>query len=336
MVPEDDEKIVVETLTAYLNGVALEALVHGMYTSLVGVTLWYILFNPTIRLSKSHTSRMSISAVLMYFFTTLNLAIRWSWMRFPLVFSRIDAQNSTAYYTFGNVDDLTLWAISGAATGANILIADSILVFVWGRRWPIVVLPILLTVGDTASDVLFIYHNATDKYSLDGAIWGPAVKWGVIFYSMSLATTVYCTALIIFRILAHRKQYWSVIEMVVESAMMYALALVVFIGFLATDDVGGFYPKALLDTIAGIAPTLIVVRVVSGQARSDGSWQTKETSSSLHFESSLCTVTAVEDVIGLEKIRWFISGLLAGTRLRIGDRRLAWKEWCCHALEAVP
>ncbi|KAK0241292.1 hypothetical protein EDD85DRAFT_394968 [Armillaria nabsnona] len=299
MVPEDDEKVVVETLTAYLNGVALEALVHGMYTSLVGVTLWYIFFNPTIRLSKSHISRMSISVVLMYLFTTLNLGIRWSWMRSPLVFSRKDVQNGTAYYTFGNADDTTLWAIWGAATGANILIADSILTWrcwvVWGRRWPIVVLPILLTVSGIANDVLFIYHNATDKYSLDGAIWGPAVKWGVIFYSMSLATTVYCTALIIFRILAHREQYWSVIEMVVESAVMYSLALVIFIGFLATDDVGGFYPKALLDTIAGIAPTLIVVRVASGQARSDESWQTKETSSSLHFESSVCTVTATED-----------------------------------------
>ncbi len=85
-------------------------------------------FNPTIRLSKSHTSKMSISVVLMYLFTTLNLGIRWSWMRSPLVFSRKDVQNGTAYYTFGNADDTTLWAISGAATGANILIADSILV----------------------------------------------------------------------------------------------------------------------------------------------------------------------------------------------------------------
>ncbi|KAK0212407.1 hypothetical protein DFS33DRAFT_24443 [Desarmillaria ectypa] len=42
MASTDDEKVVVETLTAYLNGLALEALVHGMYTSLVGVTLWYI------------------------------------------------------------------------------------------------------------------------------------------------------------------------------------------------------------------------------------------------------------------------------------------------------
>lgn len=83
--------------------------------------------------------------------------------------------------------------------------------------------------------------------------------------------------------------------MVVESAAMYSLALVVFIGSLATDDIGGFYPKALLDTVAGIAPTLIVVRVVSGQARSDESWQIKETSSSLHFESSVCTVTVAED-----------------------------------------
>ncbi|KAK0212410.1 hypothetical protein DFS33DRAFT_1376903 [Desarmillaria ectypa] len=299
MASTDDEKVVVETLTAYLNGLALEALVHGMYTSLVGVTLWYIFINPTTRLPKSHTSTMSISVVLMYLFTTLNLGIRWSWMRPPLVFYRRDAQNGTTYYTFGNADDTTLWAISGAATGANILIADSILIWrcwvVWGRRWPMVVLPILLTVSGTAFDVLFIYHNAMDKYSSDGAIWGSAVKWGVIFYSMSLATTVYCTALIIFRILAHREQYWSIIEMVVESAVMYALTLVVFIGFLATDDVGGFYPKALLDTIAGIAPTLIVVRVASGQARSDESWQTKEVSSSLHFEPSVCTVTAMEE-----------------------------------------
>ncbi|KAK0486267.1 hypothetical protein IW261DRAFT_789516 [Armillaria novae-zelandiae] len=139
-------KVVVETLTTYLNGVALEALVHGMYTfscrSHPLVHLYamnkpqyptqsltpMVVFNPTIRLSKSHTSRMSISVVLMYLFTTLNLGIRWSWMRSPLVFSRRDAQNGTAYYTFGNADDTTLWAISGAATGANILIADAILV----------------------------------------------------------------------------------------------------------------------------------------------------------------------------------------------------------------
>ncbi|KAK0459141.1 uncharacterized protein EV420DRAFT_305096 [Desarmillaria tabescens] len=301
MASADDEKVVVETLTAYLNGLALEALVHGMYTALFGVTLWYIFVNPTIRVPKSHTSMMLIPVVLMYLFTTLNLGIRWSWMRPPLVFSQRDMQTGTLFYTFGNADDTTLWAISGAATGANILVADSILTWrcwvVWGRRWPMVVLPILLTVSGTAFDGLFIYHNATDKYSSDGAIWGPAVKWGVIFYSMSLATMVYCTALIIFRILAHREQYWSVIEVVVESAVMYALALVVFIGFLATDDVGGFYPKALLDTVAGIAPTLIVVRVALGQARSDESWQTKETSSSLHFESSVCTVTAMEEAV---------------------------------------
>ncbi|KAG7449816.1 uncharacterized protein BT62DRAFT_608330 [Guyanagaster necrorhizus] len=287
MVSADDEKIVIETLTAYLNGLVLEALVH--------------VINPTIRLPKGHISRMSIPITLMYLFTTLNLGIRWSWTRSPLVFSRKDVQNETTYYTFGNGNATTLWAISGAATGVSILIADSILIWrcwiVWGRRWPFVILPILLTVSGTALDVLFIYHNATDKYSSDGTIWGSAVEWGIIFYSMSLGTTIYCTALIIFRILAYREQYWSVIEMVVESAVLYALALVVFIGFLATDDANGLYPKALLDTVAGIAPTLIVVRVASGQARSDESWQPKETSSSLRFESSLCTVTAVEEEV---------------------------------------
>ncbi|KAK0459143.1 uncharacterized protein EV420DRAFT_1538556 [Desarmillaria tabescens] len=69
-----------QTLMTHLNGLALDALVHGTYTALVGVTLssWYIFINPTIRQPKSHTNTMPIPVVLMYLFAALNLGIQWS------------------------------------------------------------------------------------------------------------------------------------------------------------------------------------------------------------------------------------------------------------------
>lgn len=71
---------------------------------------------------------------------------------------------------------------------------------------------------------------------------------------MSLATTLYCTTLIVFRIwqigrIDALKTYHRVIEIIVESAALYAVALIVFLVFFARDDLNTGYPQAVLYSI---------------------------------------------------------------------------------------
>ncbi len=88
------------------------------------------------------------------------------------------------------------------------------------------------------------------------------------------------------------RSYRGVIEIVIESAALYAVSLIIFLAFFIRDDPRSVYPQAILNTVTvsivflinfgvfltdvsqGIAPTLIVARVASGRARPDESWAT--------------------------------------------------------------
>ncbi|PBK82700.1 hypothetical protein ARMGADRAFT_1019553 [Armillaria gallica] len=57
--------------------------------------------------------------------------------------------------------------------------------------------------------------------------------------------------------------YFNVIEMLVESSALYVGVLVIFIVFEATNSPYSRYPQAVSDFGQGIAPALILLRVVS-------------------------------------------------------------------------
>ncbi|KAF8897956.1 hypothetical protein CPB85DRAFT_192388 [Mucidula mucida] len=254
--------VVIDLLSAYLNGVILEALTHGIYTAVVSITLWRTFLHPAIPMTRSQALTMGLPVVFMFALATLNLAVRWSWTSSPIMLLR--RSGGTGYYAFGFRDNTVLWAISGAATGINVFIADCVLIWrcwvIWGQEWIWVALPAILTFCGTVFDGFFVYHIATDKYSTDQKIWGKGVNWGILYYSTSLATTAYCTMFIVYRILRHRtgrfgSSYNGVIEILVESAALYMVVLIIFLPFLAQDDSSSFYPKALLDTVTTVLCT---------------------------------------------------------------------------------
>ncbi|PBK60803.1 hypothetical protein ARMSODRAFT_1026240 [Armillaria solidipes] len=93
---------------------------------------------------------------------------------------------------------------------------------------------------------------------------------------MSLITTVLSTCLIVFRIVKMEggasspvllRSYRGIIEIVIESAALYMLTLIIFLAFFIHDNARSAYPQAILNIVTGVAPTLIVLRVASGQAR---------------------------------------------------------------------
>ncbi|SJL13682.1 uncharacterized protein ARMOST_17130 [Armillaria ostoyae] len=100
----------------------------------------------------------------------------------------------------------------------------------------------------------------------------------VLCSSFALATTLWCTLLIIYRIVdtvarSRLGAYYHVIEILVESSALYAISLILFVAFYARNDATMYYFDVLSAITRGIAPTFLVGRVAAGHARPDESWQ---------------------------------------------------------------
>ncbi|PBK93479.1 hypothetical protein ARMGADRAFT_1030107 [Armillaria gallica] len=102
----------------------------------------------------------------------------------------------------------------------------------------------------------------------------------IIYSSSILATTLWCTVLIIYRIVtvaqAGRgalRAYHHVIEVFIESSALYSITLIIYIGLYSCDNWTETYITVVAASARGIAPTLLVGRVAAGHARPDDSWQ---------------------------------------------------------------
>ncbi|PBK92583.1 hypothetical protein ARMGADRAFT_1165670 [Armillaria gallica] len=114
----------------------------------------------------------------------------------------------------------------------------------------------------------------------------------VLYGAFILVTTLWCNLMIIFRILSVGrasigsggvfKVYRHVIEILVESATLYAIFLLLDIVFVACLNTAWNYADLVAAFARGVAPTLLIGRVAAGQARPDDSWE-GSVMSSLHF-----------------------------------------------------
>ncbi|PBK62449.1 hypothetical protein ARMSODRAFT_980719 [Armillaria solidipes] len=121
------------------------------------------------------------------------------------------------------------------------------------------------------------------------------VSWSLLYSSLILATLLWCTILIIYRILrvggavGRIHVYQRVIEMLVESASLYSAVIVVLLVFEVRNALAAVYLQEFAIAMRGIMPTILVGRVAAGHARPDDSWSQSAPRSSLRFgnQSSL-------------------------------------------------
>lgn len=192
----------------------------------------------------------------------------------------------------------TLTFVRGIPAGIATILADSAMIWrcwvVWGHRWIIVLIPILCTIAEGVFKILVLYYANVQISNLnDETPEGSRLDWTLIYVSCTLATTLLCTLLIVYRILtvsgakhggAGTQAYRGVVEVIVESASLYTVSLIIDMIFTARKSSGGSYSDVFASTMRGVAPTLIVARVASGHARPDDSWN-GSVMSSLHFGS---------------------------------------------------
>ncbi len=80
-------------------------------------------------------------------------------------------------------------------------------------------------------------HSFTDEISKSSEFAGE-IDWSLIYILMTLATTVICTILILYRIirLAHRVSLFrSIISTLAESSAMYSLVLIVYLALVVKN-----------------------------------------------------------------------------------------------------
>ncbi|SJL12935.1 uncharacterized protein ARMOST_16369 [Armillaria ostoyae] len=274
-------------LDAQLNIGILYALLYGIYTGILAVTLWNIFVTKCWPIRRA----VVIVIILLHALITINVAASWSYMHFAFI---KNGQNFWSVYLVLEDTDATTWLMDIASSISTIL-ADLYIIWccwiVWGRRWLVVLLPIFSLVSAIVS------RTTTEYYSYINAPT-PAAKVSFLLYiSFILATTLYCTLLIIYRIVTvtgvrrgtagRLGVFRHFIEVLVESSALYTISLILDLAFTIHDPYGlaSYYVDVIASIAKGVAPTLLVGRAAAGHTLprddSDGS-----TVSSLHFQTT--------------------------------------------------
>lgn len=113
--------------------------------------------------------------------------------------------------------------------------------------------------------ILGVVYQIDPNSGLATSHFNKFAKFSMIYFVLSLCSTAICTLAIIYRILAVSKEsgfsligpYRKVLEIIVESAALYTVALIVYLPLLVRADFSDGYPQALLISITVSVPTCL-------------------------------------------------------------------------------
>ncbi|KAK0488144.1 hypothetical protein EDD18DRAFT_644796 [Armillaria luteobubalina] len=275
-----------------LNRVILAALLYGIYTGIVAVTLWAVASrNPDQDYRRPHFLVFII--LLLYIMAIFDIYYEWAGDVLHFI---TKGTNFWDGYNSALAPPIQLTSDISAILSTNL--ADATLIWrcwiVWDRSWRVVLVPIACTIMATVSRGIVTYYTTFAPITSipPQAIYlENIVNWAVLYSSVILATLLWCTIFIVYRILrvggaaAMKGVYRRVIEMLVESALLYSAVIVVLLVFEVRNQGAAAYVEELAIAMRSIAPTILVGRVAAGHARPDDSWSQSTTSSSFRFRS---------------------------------------------------
>ncbi|PBK73564.1 hypothetical protein ARMSODRAFT_639098 [Armillaria solidipes] len=203
-----------------LNSTILYALLHGVYTGILAVTLWNISTNKCWPIRRA----LIVIIIVLYALTTINFAATWSYIQ------RAFIDNGQSFWT----ESLKLNVAQAAYLETGITSSMS------------TVLADLYMVRVTPLARGIVHINSP---------WG---AFPMLYLSFVLATTLWCTLLIIFRILTvtgvrrgvggRLKVFRHFIGVLVESSALYSIALILSLACFIHNDLRLYY----FGVIAGI------------------------------------------------------------------------------------
>ncbi|KAK0244847.1 hypothetical protein EDD85DRAFT_809833 [Armillaria nabsnona] len=145
---------------------------------------------------------------------------------------------------------------------------------IWDRQWKIVTLPAVCAFAGTVAKIIQLRSDLLDTTEDVGDTSGFSSQiafFSAMYISLTLATTLLCTALIVYRILrvSGVRSYFGILEVLLESSAIYSLSLIVYLAFVFRDSDDCFYADTIMTYIKAMAPTLLVARVASKSHRGD-------------------------------------------------------------------
>jgi len=276
----------------------LECSVFGIFTTLFVTAIWVLVNKP----STGRTSYLLVLTVcLMYLLAITNLTI--DIYRAMHAFSSVHHGSILGHGKLNKPTEIAKTAVFSVQA----VLADGLFVWrcyiVWNKNWFIIGLPIIMILGEMASaaGLCWAFWNAQTRHVAFESALAP---WITATFSMTLATNVVCTGLIVYRIWRSQRQvepacknstFLPVMVMIIESGAIYSAAL---ISVVVTYSAGHSAQYVLLDflpSLIGVVFTLIVVRVGLGIG-SNGSASSQ--SQKDHTIPTFSIVTSHEDSSG--------------------------------------
>ncbi|KAJ7195108.1 hypothetical protein GGX14DRAFT_404248 [Mycena pura] len=261
-----------------LQSTFIELALNGLYGGLFFVTVYALMFKQGTYHRINWGLFLALTA--MYLLSTIHVINEATHIKGAFV-DHGDSPASTLEYILQPPLFHTL--LGAIALTTNTLISDCVLIWrcwtIWNHDWRIVVLPLASTLVGTALGFRSIAEQAA--YVLNPNLDPNAyIDFATPYFGLNLATTAVATLLIIARIIKMTEKstrqtrgYWRIIEMVVESAAIYLVALIVFLPLQVQGAFNSAYPQVVVAQMVGMAPTLLVARVAFGLARPDRTWQ---------------------------------------------------------------
>ncbi|SJL18483.1 uncharacterized protein ARMOST_22072 [Armillaria ostoyae] len=303
----DDEKAYVfQFLDAQLNSMILLALLHGMYTGILAVTLWNIFTNKCWQIR----CVLVVVIILLHALITIGFAADWSF-----VHSAFIEKGKGFWAAYLDLDDegQAAFLVQSITASMSTIVTDLYMIWccwmVWGRRWPVVLIPILSLITATGkvtnfmmfsspfsvyptfcvvSKIFEVYRDYINEFNTAAEILVP------LYTAFILATTLWCTVLIIYRILtvtgvrygagSRLRVYHRFIEVLVESSALYSISLIVFLAVTICNNFGLVYLDVIAGIAKGVAPTLLIGRAAAGHTRPNDDYD-ESTVSSLQFQA---------------------------------------------------
>ncbi|KAG6809013.1 hypothetical protein H0H92_001975 [Tricholoma furcatifolium] len=217
---------------AYFNAVIFEALMRGIHFAVYIFALNKIWSGP--RRGGQSRVGMTIVITILFILATADLGAYWAYVRRAFI-----AYGDTADTIAAALNEYPMWFTAMISfSDANAAVADAV-----------------ITVTNTTFGVL-------------------GVDYATALYSTTLATTIFCTGAIVYRVVAIGgfRSYSSIIEILVESALLYCIATLFALIAYITSGPASEYSSAFWTACTGIAPTLVVARAAAGQAAPKQKW----------------------------------------------------------------
>ncbi|KAF9047061.1 hypothetical protein BDZ89DRAFT_1058124 [Hymenopellis radicata] len=270
----------------YLNYHVIVIFTYGLYTMLFAGTLKQIV-------SRGEWPRqrtiLAILISLIWSVATVYTGLYWQGLYTTYV-THGQSEDSILGYLFEDGPEnfsrkrLAINVTAYTAIAVNAMIAEVINIWrcweLYNRNWFVATVPLLGVICGLIAHALMM--AATFPSGEITAQWF-AINWTIIYYSVTAAVNVLTTSLIILRILTigglkSARTYRGLIEILIESALLYSVVYIIYLALYVRDfytpslATANWYAGSFLNTVTAAAPTMIIGRVMAGEARPNDSW----------------------------------------------------------------